>query len=63
MKRIDLIRHLDSQGCRLLQEGANYSVYLNPAARKTSTVPRHRELDDFLVRQICRDLQIARPGV
>jgi hypothetical protein len=48
VKRIDLIRHLESQGCRLLLEGANHSVYLNPVARKTSTVPRHREVDEFL---------------
>ena len=63
MKRVDLIRHLESQGCRLLREGANHSVYVNPVARKTSTVPRHREIDEFLVRKICRDLQVEVPGV
>ena len=63
MKRIDLIRHLESQGCRLLREGANHSVYLNPVARRTSTVPRHREVDEFLARKICRDLQTEVPGV
>ena len=62
MKRVALIRHLESQGCRLLREGANHSVYVNPAARKSSTVPRHREVDEFLARKICRDLQIAYPG-
>ena len=63
MKRVDLIRHLESQGCRLLREGANHSVYINPVARKTSTVPRHREIDEFLSRKVCRDLQVAVPGV
>ena len=63
MKRVDLIRHLESQGCRLLREGANHSVYVNPADRKTSTVPRHREVDEFLARKICRDLQIVNPGI
>ena len=63
MKRVDLIRHLESQGCRLLREGANHSVYVNPAARKTSTIPRHREIDEFLARKICRDLQIVNPGI
>ena len=29
MKRIDLIRHLESHGCVLLREGANHSVYHN----------------------------------
>lgn len=62
MKRVDLIRHLEAQGCRLLREGANHSVYVNPVARKASTVPRHREIDEFLARKICRDLQIGVPG-
>jgi len=30
-------------------------------ARKTSTVPRHREIDEFLARKICRDLEIPGP--
>jgi predicted RNA binding protein YcfA (HicA-like mRNA interferase family) len=63
VKRIDLIRHLESHGCRLLREGANHSVYLNSVARKTSTVPRHREVDEYLARKICRDLQTEVPGV
>jgi mRNA interferase HicA len=36
-------------------------VYLNRAARKTSTVPRHREINDFLARKICRDLEVPEP--
>jgi predicted RNA binding protein YcfA (HicA-like mRNA interferase family) len=63
VKRVDLIRHLESQGCRLLREGANHSVCVNPVARKTSTVPRHREIDEYLARKICRDLQIRNPDV
>lgn len=61
MKRFDLIRHLEQHGCVLFREGANHSVYLNPATRKTSTVPRHREINDFLARKICKDLQIPPP--
>ena len=61
MKRVDLIRHLESHGCRLLREGGSHSVYVNPAARRTSTVPRHREVDDFLARKICRDLEVPLP--
>jgi len=58
MKRIDLIRHLEAHGCRMLREGANHSVYLNPAAEKLSTVPRHREVKEFLARKICKDLDV-----
>jgi predicted RNA binding protein YcfA (HicA-like mRNA interferase family) len=63
LKRIDLVRHLEAHGCRLLREGANHSVYVNPATRKVSTVPRHREVDEFLARKICRDLQVPVPSV
>jgi predicted RNA binding protein YcfA (HicA-like mRNA interferase family) len=61
VKRVDLIRHLESHGCELLREGGSHSVYVNVAARKTSTVPRHREVDDFLARKICRDLDVPLP--
>jgi predicted RNA binding protein YcfA (HicA-like mRNA interferase family) len=61
VKRHELIRHLESHGCQLLREGGKHSVYFNPANNHTSAVPRHRELDDFLVRKICRDLGIPAP--
>ena len=59
--RADLIRHLEAHGCRFFRQGGNHTVYLNPTARKVSTVPRHREINEFLVRKICRDLEIPRP--
>jgi predicted RNA binding protein YcfA (HicA-like mRNA interferase family) len=61
MKRIDLVRHLEAQGCYLLREGARHSLYVNPVNNQTSAVPRHRELNEFLVRKICRDLGIVEP--
>ena len=61
MKRRDLVRHLEQHGCELLREGANHSVYVNRAKQKTSTVPRHREINDYLARQICRDLEVPAP--
>ena len=61
MKRTALVRHLEAQGCRLLREGARHSVFVNRAAGKATTVPRHREINDFLARKICRDLEVAEP--
>jgi predicted RNA binding protein YcfA (HicA-like mRNA interferase family) len=61
VKRRDLIRHLESHGCVLLREGGSHSVYVHRAAQKTSTVPRRREINDFLARKICRDPQIPEP--
>jgi mRNA interferase HicA len=62
MKRTDLVRHLEAHGCQLLREGANHSVYVSRATRKTSTVPRHREVNDFLAQKICKDLGIPTPS-
>jgi mRNA interferase HicA len=61
MKRRDLIRHLERHGCRFLREGSNHTVYVNPANRKCSTVPRHREVIDFTARKICGDLEVPQP--
>jgi predicted RNA binding protein YcfA (HicA-like mRNA interferase family) len=61
MKRHDLIAHLESQGCHLHRDKGKHSVYLNPANRRVSTVPRHREINDFLARKICRDLGMVEP--
>ncbi len=61
MKRVDLMRHLERHGCEFLREGGNHSVYVNRAAQKSSSVPRHREINEFLARKICRDLDIPAP--
>jgi mRNA interferase HicA len=61
VKRIDLIRHLEANGCSLLREGGSHSVYVNRATRKSSAVPRHREINGYLARKICRDLEVALP--
>jgi predicted RNA binding protein YcfA (HicA-like mRNA interferase family) len=58
MKRRDLIRYLIKNGCVFVREGANHSVFFNPLMKKTSTVPRHKEIDDFLAKKICRDLAV-----
>ena len=61
MKRRDLIRHLEHHGCEFLREGGSHTVYVNRHARKTSTIPRHREVFEFLARKICKDLEIPIP--
>jgi mRNA interferase HicA len=58
MKRLDLVRHLQQHGCDLLREGGAHSVFVNRATRKAASVPRHREINEFLARKICCDLQI-----
>ncbi len=60
MKRRQLLMHLIRQGCFLFREGRNHSVFVNPNNRFTSTVPRHREINDFLANKICKDLKIRK---
>jgi predicted RNA binding protein YcfA (HicA-like mRNA interferase family) len=50
MKRKDLLAHLARHGCVMVREGARHTVYFNPKTNRTSTVPRHRETNDFLAK-------------
>ncbi|MGH8400004.1 MAG: type II toxin-antitoxin system HicA family toxin [Gammaproteobacteria bacterium] len=61
MKRRDLLRHLQQNGCELLREGARHSWWHNPQLNRRSAVPRHSEINDHLARKICRDLGISEP--
>ncbi|MCE9552238.1 MAG: type II toxin-antitoxin system HicA family toxin [Planctomycetes bacterium] len=61
MKRQVLIKHLTAHGCHLLREGSRHTVFVNPVEQRTSTVPRHREINDFLAVKICRDLGVPEP--
>jgi predicted RNA binding protein YcfA (HicA-like mRNA interferase family) len=58
MKRRALLKHLAENGCEKLREGKKHTVYWNPLTRKTSTVPRHAEIDEWLAHKICKDLHI-----
>jgi mRNA interferase HicA len=61
MKRVDLIRHIEASGCGFLREGGRHTVYVNPIARRVPTVPRHREINEFMAKKICRELEIDEP--
>lgn len=58
MKRKIFIKYLYENGCVFDREGAEHSVFLNPTTNKSSTVPRHNELDNILAKKICADLGI-----
>ncbi|MBM3148729.1 MAG: type II toxin-antitoxin system HicA family toxin [Pseudomonadota bacterium] len=61
MKRRDLIRYIEKNGCEFLREGGDHTVYVNRKEKKVSTIPRHREIDEYLARRICKDLAIPPP--
>jgi hypothetical protein len=58
LKRQELVRHVESHACQLLREGGKHSVYYNPTNNQTTAIPRHREINEFLAKKICRDLGI-----
>lgn len=61
MKLRDLIRHLELHGCEKLREGGNHTIYVNRARQKSTAIPRHREINDFLAKKICTDLDVPKP--
>lgn len=58
MKRTEFLKYLRTQGCEFIREGARHSWWWNPVQKKRSSVPRHTEISDSLVRKICKDLGI-----
>ncbi len=62
MKLRELVAHLRKHGAELLREGGSHSVYVHRGKRKSTAVPRHREINDLLCRKICKDLDITPPG-
>jgi predicted RNA binding protein YcfA (HicA-like mRNA interferase family) len=62
VKRRELIRHLQQNGCRELREGSKHTMYVNPRQKKVSATPRHTEINAILASKICRDLEIPEPS-
>lgn len=56
MKRTDLIRKLDEEGCLLIRHGGNHDWYRNPKTGVAQPVPRHREINETLAKHILKKL-------
>ncbi len=54
MKRRELIRHLQSNGCELVREGGSHSWWHNQSSNRRSAVPRHSEINDILISKFVR---------
>ena len=62
MKRKLLLKHLQSNGCVMVREGTRHSLFINPLNEKTSAVPRHPDINDYLAKEICKELGIPKVG-
>jgi len=60
VKRRRLEQHLRAQGCRKLDEGGNHTRWV-AASGSRSAVPRHRQIDWKLAREICKQLGVPAP--
>jgi mRNA interferase HicA len=52
MKRQELLRKLQHEGCVLLRSGGNHDIYINPKTGKKQPIPRHSEFDEHLDKHI-----------
>ncbi|MBK7211806.1 MAG: type II toxin-antitoxin system HicA family toxin [Bacteroidales bacterium] len=56
MKRKELIRKIEMQGCVLIRHGANHDWYHNPETKQSQPVPRHNEINEYLAKHILKML-------
>lgn len=61
MKRRDLLHHLRQHGYQFVREGGEHSIWENPTTHRRTSVPRHREIPEFTVARICKQLGVPAP--
>jgi len=59
VKRTELVRQLEQQGCRLHRHGGRHDIYINPKNGQKQPVPRHSEIDNALAKHIRRYLGLG----
>ena len=58
MKRIKFLKYLRNNNCCLIREGGRHSWYQNKSNNQRSVVPRHPDINEMLIKKICKDLGI-----
>jgi mRNA interferase HicA len=58
MKRNAFIKYLKANGCNLVREGGNHSLYMNTKNGKKSTVGSHPEMSNLMCKVVCKQLGI-----
>jgi len=57
MKRKDLIGIIEGMGCTFIRHGGKHDWYQNPLTKACQPVPRHREINEILVKNIIKKLK------
>jgi mRNA interferase HicA len=58
LKRRDLIKLLEENGCVFLRHGGRHDIYLNPITAKTQGIPRHTEVKESVAKNILIELGV-----
>jgi len=56
VKRLDLVRKIEELGCEFIRHGGKHDWYPNPETGVSQAVPRHKEINEHLARQIIKVL-------
>jgi len=56
MKRKELIRLIENQGCFLVRQGGKHDWYQNPISGVSQPIPRHNEINEHLAKSIIKKL-------
>lgn len=56
MKRKDLIKKVEKMGCTFIRHGGKHDWYQNPATKRCQPIPRHREINEILAKNIVKKL-------
>lgn len=56
MKRLDLVRKIEELGCEFIRHGGKHDWYRNPKTGVSQAVPRHKEINEHLAKQIVKML-------
>ena len=62
MKRLDLIRILNEEGCVLVRQRGGHDIYRNVITGVTQPVPRHREINELTAKKIIKELSAPARG-
>jgi len=56
LKRTDLIREIEKIGCVFIRHGGKHGWYQNPKSKAVQPIPRHREINNNLAKNIIKKL-------
>jgi len=63
MKRNLLLKYLEENDCKLYREGSNHSIYYHLQTNKKTSIPRHSNIIETTVFDICKQLSIPKPKI